>query len=93
MTTEVVQKHVFISGRVQGVGFRYFIQQNAADLNLKGWAKNLADGRVEVVISGNSDRIEQMINKLKEGPSFARVHDLEVNSESTDDFSGFSIRY
>jgi len=52
MAVEKVQKHIFISGRVQGVGFRAFIRREAAVLNIKGWAKNLVDGRVEVVIQG-----------------------------------------
>lgn len=93
MTAEKVQKHIFISGRVQGVGFRAFIRKKAADLQLKGWAKNLADGRVEIVIQGDKNQIEKIMTKLKNGPSFARVDDLEVEKEKVKNFNDFEIRF
>ncbi|KXS50323.1 MAG: acylphosphatase [Halanaerobium sp. 4-GBenrich] len=93
MAVEKVQKHIFISGRVQGVGFRAFIRREAAVLNIKGWAKNLVDGRVEVVIQGNKDKVSQMIAKLREGPSFAKVKNLKINDEEPTDFSDFKIKF
>ncbi|TDO73020.1 acylphosphatase [Halanaerobium saccharolyticum] len=93
MAAEKIQKHIYISGRVQGVGFRAFIREQAAVLDIKGWAKNLADGRVEVVIQGQKNNIKQMISKLKEGPSFARVDDFEINDEQVDDYNDFEIRF
>ncbi|RAK11157.1 acylphosphatase [Halanaerobium saccharolyticum] len=93
MAAEKVQKHIYISGRVQGVGFRAFIREQAAVLDIKGWAKNLTDGRVEVVIQGQKNNIKQMILKLKEGPSFARVDDFEINDEKVDNYKDFEIRF
>jgi len=93
MAAEEVQKHIFISGKVQGVGFRAFIRREAAVLNLKGWAKNLVDGRVEVVLQGEKNKVAQMIEKLKEGPSFARVDNLRVNQEEVGDYSDFKIKF
>jgi len=93
MAAEEVQKHIFISGKVQGVGFRAFIRREAAVLNLKGWAKNLVDGRVEVVLQGKKNKVAQMIEKLKEGPSFARVDNLRVNQEEVGDYSDFKIKF
>jgi acylphosphatase len=93
MAAEEVQKHIFISGKVQGVGFRAFIRREAAVLNLKGWAKNLVDGRVEVVLQGKKNKVAQMIEKLKEGPSYARVDNLKVNEEEVGDYSDFKIKF
>ena len=93
MAAEKIQKHIFLSGRVQGVGFRAFTRQQAAVLDIKGWVKNLADGRVEIIVQGEKPEVKEMISKLKEGPSFAKVEDIEINEEEPDDFSGFKIKY
>ncbi len=93
MAAEEVQKHIFISGRVQGVGFRAFIRREAAVLNIRGWAKNLIDGRVEAVIKGEKNKIAQMLEKLKEGPSYARVDNLMINEEELEDYSDFKIKF
>lgn len=60
MTT---QAHIFYSGMVQGVGFRYTVEQFASALNLTGWVKNLADGRVELVAEGSPEDIEKLTNQ------------------------------
>lgn len=93
MAADKVQKHIYISGRVQGVGFRAFIRRQAAILDIKGWAKNLVDGRVEVVIQGEKNKISQMIEKLETGPSFGRVKNLEIKSESLEELDHFEIKY
>jgi len=93
MAAKKVQKHIYISGRVQGVGFRAFTRSQAAVLDIKGWVKNLADGRVEVVINGEKKKVTQMIKKLKEGPSFARVDDFEIEEQEIDNFNNFEIRF
>jgi acylphosphatase len=93
MAVEKVQKHIFISGRVQGVGFRAFIRREAAVLNIKGWAKNLVDGRVETIIQGDKKKVSQMIAKLREGPSYAKVENLNINDEKPTDFSDFKIKF
>ncbi|MGM0499409.1 MAG: acylphosphatase [Bacillota bacterium] len=93
MAAEEVQKHIFISGKVQGVGFRAFIRREAAVLNIRGWAKNLIDGRVEAVIQGDKNKVAQMIEKLKEGPSYARVDNLKINEEELTEYSDFQIKF
>jgi acylphosphatase len=93
MAAEKVQKHIYISGRVQGVGFRAFTRSQAAVLDIKGWVKNLHDGRVEAVIEGEKNKVTQMIKKLKNGSSFARVDDFEIEEQKIDDFSDFEIKF
>lgn len=87
-------KHLIISGRVQGVGFRFFTYRIAKELGIKGWVQNLQDGTVETVVTGSHENVEKMVDKLKEGPPSARVQNIEeVNGQiNTDNFNGFTIR-
>ena len=85
-------KHLIISGRVQGVGFRYFTYRSAKELGVKGWVQNLQDGTVEAVLSGPSEDVGKMMDELQEGPPSARVQNIEevdgqINSDSFKDFS------
>jgi acylphosphatase len=73
--------HVFVSGRVQGVGFRAFTQQQARLLKLTGWVRNLDDGRVEAVIEGPAKAVDALLVKLKIGPGGARVDATEAKDE------------
>lgn len=94
MSDDKVRKHIYISGRVQGVGFRANARQKAQVYGVKGWIKNLFDGRVEAVVEGEKDSVQQMVKYLKRGPSFANVTDVEINNESaTGNFNTFSIKY
>ena len=82
----------FVSGIVQGVGFRYFVYKNAMQLGLNGYAKNLPDGRVEVVAEGNEESIKNIQKILKQGPSFSRVDKLHVRyTEAQNEFKEFNI--
>lgn len=86
--------HVFLSGRVQGVGFRAFAQREARRRKLTGWVKNLADGRVEAVVEGPRERVDALLAKLKRGPRAARVTKLHAREERpAGDFERFDIRY
>jgi len=90
------KKHIRISGRVQGVGFRHFTKQNAQRLNLNGWVKNLPDGDVEAVFVGYEGNVTEMLEKMKSGPRTARVDDLSVDEENEalqESFDGFSVRH
>lgn len=93
MTKNIIQKHIFISGRVQGVGFRAFTRKEASSRGITGWVKNLADGRVEIKIQGEREKIKDMIRRIKEGPSFARVDDIEVIDEEIENFDRFEVRF
>ena len=72
-----VRKHWFISGQVQGVGFRAFTYEAATDLHLKGWVRNLTDGRVEAVADGDEKSVNDLLAKVKKGPRSARVKSVE----------------
>ena len=69
---------VFISGFVQGVGFRQFVLQQAQDLRLTGWVKNLSDNRVEAVFAGSKENIEKAISACRKGPFLSEVKDVDV---------------
>ena len=68
-----------VTGRVQGVGYRAFVQRHALDLGLAGYAENLADGRVEIVVEGEKSELEHLLVLLKRGPAHAEVTELDVN--------------
>ncbi len=74
--THQICMHVFISGKVQGVWFRANTKEQADLLGITGWARNLPDGRVEVLACGNKEDIAKLYEWLKHGPEFAKVSDL-----------------
>ncbi len=61
----MIRAHIFYSGRVQGVGFRVTVQRYAVDLDLRGWVKNLPDGRVEILAEGDREKITQLCQNLE----------------------------
>lgn len=73
-----MNRQAWISGRVQGVAYRVSTQREALRLNVKGYARNLSDGRVEVLMSGEKSRVEALTQWLYEGPAFARVDSVEL---------------
>ncbi len=89
-----VRAHVYITGRVQGVNFRYYTRQQAARMGLNGWVRNLRDGRVEVVIEGKKPLVDQMLAWCDHGPPSARVDRIEVEWEGISErMNDFKIRY
>ena len=88
----MVQAHIHFSGTVQGVGFRYTTLSFAQALNLTGWVKNLSDGRVEAVVEGPREKIDELFVKLKgQFGSFLRDQQI-VWLEFKDEFKEFIIR-
>lgn len=82
--------HAFVSGKVQGVGFRNFTTAKAIALKLTGWVKNLKDGRVELVAEGPALQLEQLMQAVSKGPSGARVDGVERKDEPyAGEFKGF----
>ena len=69
--------YVAVRGRVQGVGFRWFVRERARALGLTGWVRNTQDGAVEVLALGNNDALQRLRNLLRSGPSGARVSEVE----------------
>jgi acylphosphatase len=74
-----VNLHIIVRGMVQGVGFRYFVYKNAVQLGLNGFVRNLANGDVEIELSGDRSLIEELIGIVKVGPSSADVTDVLIN--------------
>ncbi len=88
------RKHVWVSGRVQGVFFRQFTLERAQKLGVVGFVRNLPDGRVEAVIEGPEEQVDRLIAFMRQGPPSARVTDVEVQDEPpTREFTDFRIRY
>ena len=84
--------HILVRGRVQGVGYRYFAQDEAEVLGLFGWVRNLPDGEVEGFAEGPKIRLEQWIERLKKGPPSARVEQVAVDWQTPQKtYSSFSI--
>ena len=84
-------KHLKISGRVQGVGFRYSMSEEAARLGVTGWVRNRRDGSVEAVIDGAPDEVEGILAWARRGPRGASVTGVEV-SEIPESFERFELR-
>jgi acylphosphatase len=87
--------HLLISGKVQGVGFRHFTQKNASTLGLKGWVKNLSNGKVEAMVEGPGKKVDELIEKCKQGPPSAYVKEVQVEAveQKKSALSEFEIRY
>jgi acylphosphatase len=84
--------HLYVSGIVQGVFFRAHTSNVACSLGLTGWAKNLSDGRVEIVAEGPRHRIAEFIKWCDKGPPAATVDEVEVNWETAlDEFTAFTV--
>ena len=94
MAETIERLEIRIKGRVQGVGFRHFTMQQARRLGVNGWVRNESDGSVRVVAEGAKDVLEQLLERLKKGPSSARVEDVKPQwSNASGDVSGFTVRY
>lgn len=85
---------VFIGGRVQGVAYRFFAEKYAKSFGITGWARNLSDGRVEVLAEGRREDIDRFVARLREGPRLALVEEFDVRSEDyTGEFPDFRISF
>jgi acylphosphatase len=73
-----VARRFLLSGRVQGVGFRFFAERAARREGLRGWVRNLADGRVEAEVEGEAEAVDRFEGQLRHGPTGARVEQVEV---------------
>ena len=88
-----VARRLLISGRVQGVGFRYFTQDMAWREGLTGWVRNLADGRVEAYLEGEADAVTRAERAIRQGPRGARVDDVQVDAqEPSGRYAEFEVR-
>lgn len=71
--------HAIVEGRVQGVGFRYFVRENAAALGLTGWVRNLWDDRVELTAEGSREQLERLLSFVRRGPRAAFVTQVKTD--------------
>jgi len=92
MTQDSRTIHLIIKGRVQGVYFRAWTEENARRLGLNGWVRNRRDGSVETVFNGGHDAVEQMMALCREGPPDARVEAVDVVQEGGAAPAGFEVR-
>jgi acylphosphatase len=86
------RRRVLISGLVQNVWFRATTAKQAARAGVRGWVRNLADGRVEAVLEGTADAVNEMIDFCSRGPELARVDRIEVVKESPENLEDFRVR-
>jgi acylphosphatase len=83
-----------VTGRVQGVGFRWFVQRMACSSGLTGFVRNLPNGGVEAVAEGDEQALDRLLDALRQGPPAARIEDVKAAwSEAQNTFTGFTIEH
>lgn len=89
---EEIRKHIYVSGRVQGVGFRFRTQQLARGFGLTGWVRNLYDGRVEMELQGSEADMDHLFERLNQD-RYIRIDGLQTERIPTVDEAAFQVRY
>ncbi|MDT8757773.1 acylphosphatase [Sphingomonas psychrotolerans] len=90
----MVTQRILVSGRVQGVGYRDWVVRTAQRTGLTGWVRNVRDGRVEILVSGDDDKVAKLIEGCHEGTPLARVEHVEAfSAESEKQTKGFTKRF
>jgi acylphosphatase len=84
-------RRAVVSGRVQGVGFRFFAERAAKKAGVFGWVRNLPDGRVETVVEGSDDAVERYLSEIRKGPFGSRVTDVAVEDRQPGNFDSFEV--
>ncbi|HEY7112178.1 MAG TPA: acylphosphatase [Thermoanaerobaculia bacterium] len=87
----MIARRLVVSGRVQGVGFRFFAERAARELAVAGWVRNLPNGSVESVAEGEEDAIARYVERLREGPRMGRVTELRVEEIAVIGYRDFEI--
>jgi len=82
---------LYINGLVQGIFFRIFVKENAERYNVKGFVRNLEDGRIEVFLEGDSENVNKLIEICKKGPKHSQIKDVQVKPERFQEFRTFKI--
>jgi len=82
---------LYITGTVQGVFFRMFIKENAERYNVKGFVRNLEDGRIEIFLEGDVNNVNKMIEICKKGPKHSQIRNVEIKPEKFQEFKVFKV--
>jgi acylphosphatase len=82
---------LYITGTVQGVFFRAFVKENAERYDVKGFTRNLEDGRIEVFLEGDGEKVNKMVELCKKGPRHAQIRNVEEKKERFQDFKNFKV--
>lgn len=82
---------LYIDGTVQGVFFRGFVKEHAERSNVKGFVRNLENGKIEVFLEGNANDVNKMIELCKKGPKHSQIRNVEIKNEKFQDLKGFKI--
>jgi acylphosphatase len=88
-----IARHVSVYGRVQGVFFRAWAQQQADELGVTGWIRNCPDGRVDSHVEGEEEAVEALIERLRQGPPAAQVEDVKLWDVELFEFDDFEVRH
>jgi acylphosphatase len=82
---------LYVKGVVQAVFFRAFLKENAEKLDVNGFTRNLEDGRIEIRLEGDPDKVNQMIELSKKGPKYSQIQEVEIIPEKFQDIKGFKV--
>ena len=82
---------LYVNGIVQAVFFRSFIKENAEKYDVKGFVRNLEDGRIEIFLEGKPENVNEMIELAKKGPKHAQIKNVEIREEKFQDFKTFKV--
>ena len=93
MSAQKLARLYRVRGRVQGVGFRYFVEHSANSLGLSGWVRNRDDGDVEVYASGSAEKLSELAGMLWKGPRWAEVRGVDESEAPLEKHGGFFIRH
>ncbi|MGE6631706.1 acylphosphatase [Bacillus sp. NPDC077027] len=89
----MIHYHVIVKGRVQGVGFRYFVQGEASTYGVKGWVRNTEDGDVEIKVEGDEQQVSPFLSTVRKGSLFSKVTDMQtVQLTQLASYSSFRIK-
>ena len=93
-TDELKRVHIWVKGRVQGVGFRAHVEYHSLQIGVLGWVRNLGHDTVETVAEGTREQIDQFIEMVKKGPRASRVDEARVEYEPlTGQLNGFTVKH
>jgi acylphosphatase len=87
----LIARRALVSGRVQGVGFRFFAERAARTAGVRGWVRNLADGRVETLAEGEAVAVAEYLEKIRKGPMGGRVDRVDVEERTPEGVEGFGV--